>query len=385
MPRATILENDIWAALNRTCKPTALTAKSASIAVNIELDKQAYKQLDDDPLLLAKITEAASKQYQGTIKSLSTLLKKADRDCLSAADKGAREKVAKAFEARMASECRTLEKNAVIAVKKTWTDVQKTHAEYRIYQIKAGTDLALDGIGLAGGIAGAVGTGGVSLVISIYSMVKTTVSMIYKLYKLAIDADKMQAKVAKQLRSVQKNFDKNKKNFNKTTAGGKNFSKALVNSLLGADFFASLDGTEKDNDQYKSKLQGVDKASHKVAVDLNKLLKDVEKASKDLKGSGNKKMDAAMSKLESAVNKSIEKCIAMQEQVQAGMAWQADTAKTLKELKALRQTGWKVLEKGLPVIDIVLAGGDFEKTGEALLGMGLAALDVAEREALDRA
>lgn len=385
MPKATILEHDIWGMLNRTCKPTALTAKSVAFAVNIELDKAAYKQLDDDPLLLAKVTEAASKQYDGTIRTLTTLLKKADQDCLSAEDKSAREKVAKAFEARMGSECKTLEKKAVIAVKSAWSDVQKTHTEYRIYQIKAGTDLALDGIGLAGGIAGAVGSGGVSLVIGIYSIVKTTVSMIYKLYKLAIDADKMQAKVAKQLRSVQKNFDKNKKNFGKTKAGGKNFSKALVNSLLGADFFSTLDGTEKDNDQYKSKLQGVDKASHKVAVDLNKLLKDVEKASKELKGTGNTKVTGAMSKLESAVNKSIEKCIAMQEQVQTGMAWQADTAKTLKELKALQQTGWKVLEKGLPIIDIVLAGGDFEKAGEALLSMGTAALDVAEREALDRA
>lgn len=384
MPKATILKHDIWVMLNRTGKPRALTAKSVTFAVNIELHKAAYKQLDDDPLLLAKITEAASKEYDNTVKSLTALLKKSDRDCVGAKDKRSREKVAKTFEGLMSKECKSLEKKAVSAVIKAWGDVQKTHAEYSIYKMKAGCDLALDTIGLVGGVAGAVGSGGASLVIGIYSIVKTTVSMIFKVYKLAIDADKMQRRVAKQLHSVQKAFDKNKKDFKKFKAGGKNFSKALVNSLLGADFFATLDSTEGDNDQYKSKLQGVDQASHKVAVELNKLLKDLDKANREIKRSGSKKMMGAMSKVETAVNKSIEKCIAMQKQVQTGMAWQADTGKTLKELKTLQQRGWKVLEKGLPVIDIVLAGGDFKEAGEALLAMGVAALDVAEREVIDR-
>jgi len=44
---------------------------------------------------------------------------------------------------------------------------------------------------------------------------------------------------------------------------------------------------------------------------------------------------------------------------------------------------WKYIQKGLPLIDIVLAGGDFSKAGEALLGIATAAASEADKQLLD--
>ena len=211
MPKIILMEMDIWGALVRAAKPKGIKGKPVPFTVSLDVDSKAYGAVSKDALLQAKITEAASGKYNTYVKAMAPLLKKYDAAYLKAKSKKDAAKILAGFEAKFKAGTKALAANAQKAAQKAWEDVQKTKEEYREYQIKAGVGLAIDGISLAGGVIGAVGTGGFGLIVALYGIIKSLVTITMKLYKLALDADKMQKRVTKGLKEVQKSYDKKRK------------------------------------------------------------------------------------------------------------------------------------------------------------------------------
>lgn len=376
-----ILENDVARTLRNTAKPKGLElSKPLMCKVTLSVDDKAYKALDDDPLLQAKITEAASAVYNKVMTKLGAELKKADAAYMKTNVVAEREKIVKGFESTAKSLLGKLADVGAKAADAAWEQVKKTKEEYRTYQVKAGVDLAIDGLNVVGGVAGAVGSAGFSLIISLYGIIKTLISMAMKVYKLAIDADKMQKKVTKGLAKVQKSFDKEKK----TLSNSKDTGKAFINSILGADFLTTISSVKADNDQYGSKVQGVDVNSHKLAKKLNDVLKAMDEISKKPDVQASKSVKKTLSKLQSSTNTLIDKVIAMQEKVAEGQTFQKDTAAAIKEIETYQPKKWKYIQKGFVLTDIVLAGGDYSKAGEAVLGVATAIATEVDKEMLDR-
>ncbi len=383
MPELVLLENDIWGTLVRAVKPKAIKGKKLPFRVSLDVDSGAYDAVRKDALLQAKITEAASGKYKTYMKVMASSLKKHDAAYQKAKDQKTGDKILAAFEKDFKSNTRAFVADAQKAAQKAWEDVKTTKAEYRKYQIKAGVDLALDSLSLAGGVigtAGAVATGGWGLIVSLYGVIKTLISVAMKVYKLAIDADKMQKRVTTGLKKVQKSYDRKRKEL----SGAKDTGKAFINSILGADFIPSLTSVKADNDQYKSKIQGVDVGAHKLAQKLNQVLAQIDKIEAMPEVKTSKKMKPVIKKLRSATANLIDKIINMQGQVAKGKAFNQNTARAIKELESLEPKKWKYIQKGLPIIDIALAGGDFSKAGEALLGIASAAATEADKQLLDK-
>jgi len=381
MPKVTLIENDLAKTLTTKCKPKGLKLKKKLMChVFLDVDLDAYMALDDDPLLLAKITEAASAKYYDLVNALVIDLRMADAAYMRADRKSEREQVTEKFTKDAKRQLKQFTKDGAKAAQLAWAKMAKTKSEYRTYQVKAGVALAIDGLSVVAGVAATVGTGGFALVAGIYGIVKTLVGAASKIYKLAIDADKMQARVTKNLKKIQKSFNAKKKEL----SGASDTGKAFVNQMLGADFIPTVSTVKGDNEQYKSKLQGVDVNSHKLAKELNGVLKEIDKIAKmpDVKSS--KKVSALLAKLQKATGTLIDKVIDMQTQVNKGMAFQKQTAASIKELETLQPKKWKYIQKGLVVTDIVLAGGDFSKAGEAALTMGTALMAEVDKELLDR-
>jgi len=381
MPKVTLIENDLAKTLTTKCKPKGLKLKKKLMChVFLDVDLDAYMALDDDPLLLAKITEAASAKYYDLVNALVIDLRMADAAYMRADRKSEREQVTEKFTKDAKRQLKQFTKDGAKAAQLAWAKMAKTKSEYRTYQVKAGVALAIDGLSVVAGVAATVGTGGFALVAGIYGIVKTLVGAAGKIYKLEIDADKMQARVTKNLKKIQKSFNAKKKEL----SGASDTGKAFVNQMLGADFIPTVSTVKGDNEQYKSKLQGVDVNSHKLAKELNGVLKEIDKIAKmpDVKSS--KKVSALLAKLQKATGTLIDKVIDMQTQVNKGMAFQKQTAASIKELETLQPKKWKYIQKGLVVTDIVLAGGDFSKAGEAALTMGTALMAEVDKELLDR-
>ncbi len=381
MAKVILLENDVARTLRTTAKPKGLELKKPLMCkVTLDVDDGAYKALDKDPLLQAKITEAASDVYKLVMTKLSAELKKADAAYVKTNVVKEREKIIKDFEATAKDLLGKLVKAGAASAQKAWEEVKKTKSEYMKYKVKAGIDLAIDGLNVVGGIAGAVGSGGFSLIISLYGIIKTLISMAMKVYKLAIDADKMQKKVTKGLAKVEKSMNKKKKEL----SGAKDTGKAFINSLLGADFIPTVSSVKSDNDQYLSKIQGVDVNSHSLAKKLQDVLKEMDKIMKKPDVQSSAKIQKAMGKLQGSTAKLIEKVIAMQEKVKEGKDFQKDTADKIKEIESFQPKKWKVIQKGFILTDIVLAGGDYSKAGEAVLGVATAIATEVDKELLER-
>ncbi|MEP4037877.1 hypothetical protein [Pseudophaeobacter sp.] len=381
MAKVVLIENDIARYLRDKCKPKGLKLDKPLICkVLLDVDSDAYKALDDDPLLLAKVTEAASKEYYDLVNGMVIKLRQVDALYVKTNSKSDRAKLVTAYEGFARKQFMQFAKDGKKAAEKAWAEVSMTKAEYRTYRIKAGVDLAIDGLNVVGGVASAVGTGGFALIVGLYGIIKTLIGMAMKIYKLAIEADKMQKRVTKNLAKIQKSFDKKKKEL----SGAKDSGKAFVNSLLGADFLPTVSSVKSDNEQYKNKIQGVDVGAHKIAQKLNQVLKEMDKISKmpDVKSS--KKVSALLSKLQKSTAKLIGKIIDMQGQVQKGTAFQKQTAVAIAELETLQPKKWKYIQKGMVLTDIVLAGGDFSKAGETLLAVGTAIVTEVDKELLEK-
>lgn len=381
MPTAVIIENDIAKYLREKSKPKGIELKKPlNCALYLDLNDDAYKALDNDPLLQAKVTEAASSKYKELVEQMVAKLNELDAAYVKSQSKKERAVILKSFEGYAKKSLSKFTKVAKKEAETAWDKVAKTKSDYTKYKVKAGVNLAIDGLNVVGGIAGSIGTGGFGLIVSIYGILKTLVSMSMQVYKLAIDADKMQKKVTKGLSKVQKSFDKKKKE----VSGAKNSGKAFINSLLGADFIPTISSVKSDNDQYKSKLQGVDVNSHKLSKKLQEVLKEMDKVEKmpDVKSS--KKVKALLSKLQSSTSKLLDKIIDMQTKCNEGYEFQKKTDSAISELETLEPKKWKVINKGMVVIDIVMAGGDFSKAGEAVLGIGTAIVSEVDKELVDR-
>ncbi|MFK7751569.1 MAG: hypothetical protein AB8B51_03375 [Sedimentitalea sp.] len=381
MATVIILENDVARTLRGAVKPKGLQLNKPLLCkVTLNVDDKAYKVLDDDPLLLAKMTEASSAVYAKVMDKLGAELKKADAAYVKTNSVSERNKIISDFESSAKKLLGKLADVGAKAAQGKWDEFKKTKSEYMKYKVKAGVDLAIDGLNVAGGIAGAVGSGGFSLIISLYGIIKTLIGMAMKVYKLAIDADKMQKKVTKGLAKVQKSFDKKKKE----VSGAKDTGKAFVNSLLGADFIPTVSSVKSDNDQYLSKLQGVDVNSHALAKKLNDVLKAVDDIAKKPDVQRSKKVQTALKKLQSSTAKLIDKVIMMQEKVNEGKTFQKNTSDAIKEIETFQPKKWKYIQKGFVLTDIVLAGGDYAKAGEAVLGVATAVVTEVDKEMLDR-
>ncbi len=380
MPKAVLIENDLARTLMTKCKPKGLKIKGKLMcSVYLDLDLDAYMALDDDPLLQAKVTEAASTKYYDLVNALVVDLRIADAAYMRTDRKSERAAISEKFLKDAKKQMKIFTKDGARAAELAWTKVAKTKSDYKTYQVKAGVALAIDGLSLVAGVASTVGTGGFALIAGIYGIVKGLVGAAMKIYKLAIDADKMQARVTKGLKKIQKSLNSKKKEL----SGAKDTGKAAINQLLGADFVPTISTVKADNDQYKSKLQGVDVNSHKLAKELNAVLKEMDKISRRPEVKSSKKVSKALDKLQAATAKLIDKVITLQTKVNEGTVFQKKTAAAIKELETMEPKKWKAIQKGLVITDIVLAGGDYSKAGEAVLTVGTALMVEVDRELLD--
>jgi len=194
MAKIILLETDIWGTLVRAVKPKGIKGRKLPFTVSLDVDSDAYGAVQKDALLQAKITEAASEKYKTYMKVMASSLKQHDAAYQKAKDQKMADKVLAAFEKDFKSSTKAFITDAQRAAQEAWEEVQKTKAEYQKYKIKAGIDLGLDSLSLAGGIVGSVGavaTGGWGLIVALYGTIKTLISVALKIYKLSIDANKI--------------------------------------------------------------------------------------------------------------------------------------------------------------------------------------------------
>ncbi|MDX8346880.1 hypothetical protein SLH49_02675 [Cognatiyoonia sp. IB215446] len=381
MATIVLVDHDLKQVLTAKAKPSAIKLeKKIPIKIALQVDGKGNEAVDKDPLLQAKITKPATKSYQTLVITLASDLMDADKRVQKAKTAAERQKIVDIFTKTMQAKIakhKTLGEQKAIAA---WGKVKKEKREYLNYKLKAVYELGSDALSLTVDIASIPASGGLSAVLAGIKAFRTIMKMSLKLYQMSLSANKMQKKVKKHLETLKKQYNGDKKEL----SGLKGTLKAAANKIIGAKFITTIDSVKSENDQYEKTLLGVKVNSHKVAKELNKLLKFLDTASKNKDVKSSKKTLNSIEKMNDSVRKLLDRIITMQETAEKGDKFIADTKIAINEIENIEPSKWKYIKKGLVLVDIMLEVDDYSSVQKVAEQMGEAAIDQIESELKDR-
>lgn len=292
MPKVTFIEHDLVKALlneyNKKTKylskvPKWLKGLKAEFSVTLEMDKDTFALIDDDPLLLAQLTEAGSEEYKKTLAVLGEQIYEIDK-AVGNADQLSVDTLIDNFESDLKSEPKKLEKCATKAIQKAFKKYQSKNKNAKTYKFKIAVKLVVNVTQLGAGIVELMGTpftGGFSGVIGLW----TTCKELIKLYK---NVNEARRGVEKQLKVVYSNLSSVKKTLESKHKEVQGCSKDIA--LMFTEFLAGpllkdvIPTCKQLRDSLKvlgSKRDIQEMSLHKVAKAVPRVLKQRDKAVQD--------------------------------------------------------------------------------------------------------
>ncbi|MDO6590547.1 hypothetical protein DS901_18310 [Loktanella sp. D2R18] len=377
MVTVNLIKSDLAKVVTDKAKPKGINfKKKIPVLISLEMDKAGEAAVAKDPLLQTKAQEAASKAYKTLVISISSDLKDADKRFMKSTDEKEREKIASDFMATTKAKTQRLEKQgahfAQAAIKKVQKDIDDDHK----YRLSVGIELASDAVELALSAASMAGSGGLSAIFVGYKTLRIIMKAALKIYQEALSAQKMQKKVAKHLKTIQKDYDKNRKEL----TGAKDTGKVLLNKIFGAKFVTTIDSVKSENVICHAKMRHITVKTHELSKQLNKLLEFNEKASKQIDAKTAKKAADAVIAMNKSIRKMIERIITMGAQANKGLEFCENTTKAINEIETQQPMKWKWMKRGLDVFEIVIAPDEYKDFGKVVTDMAQAAVGEVTKE-----
>lgn len=380
MPVVKFIEVEALQVITNKAKPKNFSFGKCAInlKIGVDVDKDLVKVLDEDPLAFAKLQEAASSAYKDFIDSCAASVTKTDKTIGKLVGRPDMQQAAgDVCLAGIKMDAKKLEKDVETGVKKAWVQIGKTNTDYRTYKINAACSIGLKTGGIvisAVGIGGAVATGGLSAVLGLYGLIKSSIGLIKDLIKLALTAEKFRKAINKQVSTLVTTY----KSQRTAIRNAKDIGKALVNQVFQAEF-GTIKKCSSDVDQYLSKLDGMDVKSHQISRELGKVMSNMDATTRQLKAvtKNNKTLEKALDKLEKSVNSLITDIVAKQEVINEGRAW-GERMKVALDLLEKGKPGWlRVFEGSFVLMDTALAFNDLSGSADKVLEIAGSAADAA--------
>jgi hypothetical protein len=335
-----ICEMDLTKLMVAKYKPTVITELGPTkVRLTLE-DKDIIKVVDDDPLLQQKMVDAGQHVFRTAGEKMAGLLQEHDK----LADRAMREsgpqklgQIADLFRKKLEIEGNNAGKDADKAAAKVWADLVKTRKEYSKYKWKTAFSIFLGIFGVGASIAGAVVTSatGVGAVIAAYGAYTSAATAIGKMS----DGLKSSSQVYLRLRTDLGKLVIEYTEFDKKSSAAAQKTAKEVLAAASEKFLAiekrSLGKCTSDLGLFRSKLKGVEVDAHSAAADLNKALKEWDKAVLEIR-KGSPALRERAQKLPDmapAINDSILKIASLMQDVQLGAVNSAKLEETITVLK----------------------------------------------------
>jgi hypothetical protein len=322
------------------------------LRVFLEAPPPTMALLDKDPLLLQSISDDCKDAFVESLKKIVPRLQALDVECGNAGGDffkyaEGRKRVLQQIEL----DIQQAKNNAMAAIQKRWTNLEKQKADYKSYRTGVAIKIVKGGIGVgaaAAGLAGAVATGGATLALSIIGTYRAVVDGGKTLWECMQDADRVQKRVLADLDSLKKTYAQNPQ-----LGVAREVLASTVNAVLKLPInITNVKSLEGDNELWKGKLTHLVFLAHELAETLNDLLDKSEKLSLQLANDpDSKKKQAALKGFEADVNKlltegffiaSMGRRVQIQkshQDAEKGLKVQEQVTKGIEELKAGRSKG----------------------------------------------
>jgi hypothetical protein len=371
-----ICEMDLSKLMLAKYQPRALT-QVGSVKAKLTLeDKNIIQVVDDDPLLQQKMVDAGQHVFRSAGDEMAKLLQDHDKQALQALLQPEAERrtaqIAETFKKKLESEGKKAGQDADKAAAKVWADLIKTRKEYSKYKWKTGFNIFLGMIGLGTGIAAAVVTSasGVGAVVAAYGAYQSAMVSIIKIRDALKSASDIYLRLSKDLGKLLDQYEEFDK---KTSAAAKKTAQEVL-AAASEKFLAievrSLSKCGNDLGLFRNKLKGAEVDAHSASADLNKALKEWDKAMAEIKSGSPVLRERArkINDLTPIINDTIAKVVTLMEEVRDGQVNSAkieQTINTLKQgvnptvIKAARVTfglatgALLIFAKGVPDMEVV--------------------------------
>jgi hypothetical protein len=383
MPDVLLFDWRLSKAIENECKPQPnfrwIPVPDYPLRVMLDATPPTMTLLNKDPLLLQSISDDCKDAFVDSLKKIVPRLQALDTECgNSGGDFFKYAEGRKRVLQQIELDIQQAKTNAMNAIQKRWTALEKQKAEYKSYRTGVAVKLVKGGVGVgaaAAGLAGAVATGGATLAISIIGTYRALVDGGKTLWECMQDADGVQKRVVADLDSLKKTYAQNPQ-----LGVAREVAASTVNAVLKLPInITNVKTLDDDNKLWKGKLTHLVFLAHELAETLNDLLDKSEKLSLQLANDpDSKKKQAALKGFEADVNKlltegffiaSMGRRVLIQkshEDAEKGLKVQEQVTKGIEELKAGRS-------KGVDWFDCVIAfAADAALTGA---GYGVAPPD----------
>jgi hypothetical protein len=348
--------------------PRFVVIPQLPMRVSLDAKPETQALLAKDPLLHQMLVDECKDAFSASLSRIVPLVRAFDEECgktgrdiekYAAARKRLVHQIDPAIE-----EAR---KTAVKAIEKRWLSVQQQKKEYKSYRFSVGVKVAkgIGGLVSAGaGLAGAVPTGGATLVLAVIGAYHALVDGGKTLWECIQDAEKVQKKVESGLKSLKDTYAKSQ---------AKGIAREVASSAVNAIFKTSATNVstlENDNKLWRGKLTHLRYLAHYLSTELNTLLENACKLSAQLAAEkAPEKIRKSLEKVELDVEKLLTEgfvIVSMGRRVQIqkshqdaeqGLAAQEEVTKAIEALKAGRSGAVDLFDKAIAlVVDVSLSG-----------------------------
>ena len=222
-----------------------------------------------------------------------------------------------------------------------WKKIVAKNKSYRNYKIKSVVSIGLRTAAVTFAVIGlfsnpfTIGPG----LLALQTLCSGVLSVYNDTVKLAKAAEPFREKTEKKINALQKRYLKS----GKAALSGKDFSATMFKTVFGMGK-STISSCQKDVKQYLKKLIGVDQNAHKVALELNKALKAMDKMPR--RGpDAIVDLNTPMTKLAASMTELLNTVVQMEEQITKGEKWAAATEPLLKALADKKYVAVTVIEK----------------------------------------
>lgn len=342
-------------------KPKAIKYK-LDVDINLTLNKDIIDLLEEtkNGVDAALMAEQAKKRCKVLIAQVAKLVTEAD-DEFPKLDEDKGDKLLEQLEVDIVKAIDAAEADIAKIPKTVWNEFVKREQQYKDYKIKAGLDMTIQVLTVAGGAvatgAAAAGTFGAAGAIGVVQLVRDCAKLAQMIYDLAIEAETVQKNLESDINSLEKAYRDKARNIAQETLG------TVLKSILSTDppFIATLPKCNKNLKLFDNKVAGLESNgraySRKVTTALQRC-SDLEKQLSELSDKKARKAYDKLVKARESLDKSLNDCSGMMLRVRKTKPGITALDAALTALNDENPKYMKIFDKVLPAaVGIALGAG----------------------------
>jgi len=356
---------DIGSAVRGRNRPwTRAQAAIGDIPVEVKLTGDSLQAVAKDPLLQQRMVDACRREFDRAVFSIQGILRETDKT-LTARPEDA-ESILQAVQAKVTQVAEATTKPAAAAATGVWTRLQSERKDYKKYQVQCAVKVGGQVVGVGAGVAGmgvAVSAGGWGAGLALWGFWRACIDLGKTLADLIATDVEIMGDVYKSFKTLKDRYEQT--GVGKKGVGAREVAATAVRIVTQYDR-GNLASLNSKMDLWESKLFGIRKTTHALAIKLNRVLVAAEEYEIELSAARHigwfkkKRRLRSLREFQRNVNEWLTEIPEYHKRVESGLLAHKDAGTAIRELQAKSPSWTQAVDAWLEIaanIGFGVAGG----------------------------